>query len=94
MSAPAKTDIFVCNVLERFRDRMVFLRQPEESVMRACFLGQNVTALGFGVAMLQTPPLPEPETPPRDGEKKSDSDQEAQEHPENAAQAPLPKNPA
>ncbi len=29
--------------------------------MRACFLGQNVTALGFGVAMLQTPPLPEPE---------------------------------
>jgi len=34
--------------------------------MRACFLGQNVTALGFGVAMLQTPPLPEPELP---GEK-------------------------
>lgn len=31
--------------------------------MRACFLGQNVTALGFGVAMLQTPPLPEPEKP-------------------------------
>jgi hypothetical protein len=31
--------------------------------MRACFLGQNVTALGFGVAMLQTPPLPEPEHP-------------------------------
>jgi hypothetical protein len=31
--------------------------------MRACFLGQNVTALGFGVAMLQTPPLPEPEPP-------------------------------
>ena len=29
--------------------------------MRACFLGQNVTALGFGVALLQTPPLPEPE---------------------------------
>ena len=28
--------------------------------MRACFLGQNVTALGFGVAMLQTQPLPEP----------------------------------
>jgi hypothetical protein len=25
--------------------------------MRACFLGQNVTALGFGVAMLQTPPM-------------------------------------
>ena len=29
--------------------------------MRACFLGQNVTALGFGIAMLQTPPLPEPD---------------------------------
>jgi hypothetical protein len=25
--------------------------------MRACFLGQSVTALGFGVATLQTPPL-------------------------------------
>jgi hypothetical protein len=25
--------------------------------MRACFLGQSVTALGFGVATLQAPPL-------------------------------------
>jgi hypothetical protein len=25
--------------------------------MRACFLGQNVCALGFGVATLQSPPL-------------------------------------
>jgi len=25
--------------------------------MRACFLGENVCALGFGVATLQTPPL-------------------------------------
>jgi hypothetical protein len=25
--------------------------------MRACFLGQNILALGFGVATLQTPPL-------------------------------------
>lgn len=25
--------------------------------MRACFLGQNICALGFGVATLQTPPL-------------------------------------
>ncbi|MDB5735141.1 MAG: hypothetical protein JWP16_817 [Alphaproteobacteria bacterium] len=25
--------------------------------MRACFLGQGVTALGFGVATLQAPPL-------------------------------------
>jgi hypothetical protein len=29
--------------------------------MRACFLGQNVCALGFGVATLQTPKL---EVPP------------------------------
>ena len=28
--------------------------------MRVCFLGQNVCALGFGVAMVQTYPLPEP----------------------------------
>jgi len=27
--------------------------------MRACFLGQNICALGFGVAMLQTRPLSE-----------------------------------
>jgi hypothetical protein len=25
--------------------------------MRACFLGQNICALGFGVATLQVPPL-------------------------------------
>jgi hypothetical protein len=25
--------------------------------MRACFLGQNIFALGFGVATLQSPPL-------------------------------------
>jgi hypothetical protein len=32
--------------------------------MRACFLGQNVCALGFGVATLQTPPmLTEPAQP-------------------------------
>ena len=29
--------------------------------MRACFLGQNVCALGYGVAMVQTPPLVEDE---------------------------------
>ena len=28
--------------------------------MRACFLGQNICALGYGVAMVQTPPLDEP----------------------------------
>jgi hypothetical protein len=35
--------------------------------MRACFLGQNICALGFGVATLQAPPLvmdePAEETP-------------------------------
>jgi hypothetical protein len=25
--------------------------------MRACFLGQNICSLGFGIATLQTPPL-------------------------------------
>jgi len=46
--------------------------------MRACFLGQNVCALGYGVAMVQTPPLPPdqkgddvtptpPEVAPKDG---------------------------
>ena len=31
--------------------------------MRACFLGQNVCALGYGVAMVQTPPLPQDHKP-------------------------------
>jgi len=35
--------------------------------MRACFLGQNICGLGYGVATLRTPPLvmdqPAPETP-------------------------------
>ena len=34
------------------------------SDMRACFLGQNVCALGFGVAMVQSPPLDEAADPP------------------------------
>jgi hypothetical protein len=36
--------------------------------MRACFLGQNICGLGFGVATLRTPPLvmdqPASELPP------------------------------
>jgi hypothetical protein len=32
--------------------------------MRACFLGQNVCALGYGVALVQTPPLVEDRTIP------------------------------
>ena len=31
--------------------------------MRACFLGHNVTRLGYGVAILHTPRLPDPEPP-------------------------------
>jgi hypothetical protein len=30
--------------------------------MRACFLGENICTLGFGVAIVQTTPLKEPET--------------------------------
>ena len=37
--------------------------------MRACFLGQNVCALGYGVAMLQSPPMLDEETGrPHDGQ--------------------------
>ena len=32
---------------------------PRDEIMRACFLGRNVCALGYGVATLQTPPLHE-----------------------------------
>ena len=31
--------------------------------MRACFLGQNVCALGYGVAMVQTLPLTQDQKP-------------------------------
>jgi hypothetical protein len=47
-------------------------RQLENIDMRACFLGQNVAALGFGVAMLQTVPLPEPEPPENPARDASD----------------------
>ncbi len=30
--------------------------------MRACFLGQNICVLGYGVATLQAPPLPDDDT--------------------------------
>jgi hypothetical protein len=50
--------------------------------MRACFLGQNVTALGFGVAMLQTPPLPEPP------EEKTPAAKEAEPAASKAPEAP------
>jgi hypothetical protein len=34
-----------------------FLFSHGKEKMRACFLGQNICALGFGVATLQSPPL-------------------------------------
>ena len=36
-----------------------FLLASYGAQMRACFLGQNVCALGFGVAVVQSPPLDE-----------------------------------
>jgi hypothetical protein len=37
--------------------------------MRACFLGQNVCALGFGVAVVQSPPVEQiRDRPPKDQE--------------------------
>jgi hypothetical protein len=76
----------------------------EKKKMRACFLGQNVCALGFGVAMLQTPPMmaepaprsgPTPniipdETPIRPGNEPS-ADPVAAFHP--AVPDPLPHAP-
>ncbi len=46
--------------------------------MRACFLGQNVCALGYGVATLQTPPMPDEDpakpkgTPDKPGRARQD----------------------
>jgi hypothetical protein len=34
-----------------------FLLREWVVVMRACFLGQSICALGYGVATLQSPPL-------------------------------------
>jgi hypothetical protein len=45
--------------------------------MRACFLGQSVTALGFGVATLQTPPLVADEATGKPLEDHADSRSEA-----------------
>jgi hypothetical protein len=41
--------------------------------MRACFLGRNVCALGFGVGMVQTLPLTE-EAHPRDADPSAPPD--------------------
>ena len=48
---------------------MVVFLLPWNNDMRACFLGQNVCALGYGVAMVQTLPLPEnPDAKTRDSD--------------------------
>jgi hypothetical protein len=39
--------------------------------MRACFLGQNVCALGYGVAMVQTYCLVDPPHQPGEGESEA-----------------------
>jgi hypothetical protein len=46
-----------------------FRRADDFHFMRACFLGQNVFALGFGVATLQSPPLVRDEPAAQPGEK-------------------------
>jgi hypothetical protein len=45
--------------------------------MRACFLGQNICSLGFGVATLRTPPLvmDEPVTEAKESQTASTVDQ-------------------
>ena len=60
--------------------------------MRACFLGQSVTALGYGVAMLQTPPLAA--EPPLENQWRSHSEPEREWDPK-AGDAPQnPPEPA
>ena len=60
--------------------------------MRACFLGQNVTALGFGVAVLQIP-LPAAE-PPLENQWRSHAEPEKQQKADAIfAKAPEPPPP-
>jgi hypothetical protein len=61
--------------------------------MRACFLGQNVTALGFGVAMLQT--QPQAAEPPLENQWRSHPEPEPQQKADAATEkAPKPPEPA
>ncbi len=39
--------------------------------MRACFLGQNICSLGFGVALVQSPAVPDPAAVPQDEDARS-----------------------
>jgi hypothetical protein len=55
---------------ERFAARIIFTSEAGRQKMRACFLGQNICNLGYGVAILQAPRLvmDEPVRPPSERE--------------------------
>jgi hypothetical protein len=57
--------------------------------MRACFLGQNICALGFGVATLQTPPLVT-DVPAEESPAASPADQHVSQMNQKETLAPLP----
>jgi hypothetical protein len=42
---------------ERFVTEIIFTSEAGRRKMRACFLGQNICNLGYGVATLQAPRL-------------------------------------
>jgi hypothetical protein len=42
---------------ERFVTGIIFTAESRKTKMRACFLGQNICNLGYGVAILQAPRL-------------------------------------
>jgi hypothetical protein len=42
---------------ERFVAIVIFISRAGKKKMRACFLGQNICNLGYGVAVLQAPRL-------------------------------------
>jgi hypothetical protein len=50
--------------------QIIFASEAGRRKMRACFLGQNICNLGFGVAILQAPRLvmDEPVRPPSEAE--------------------------
>ncbi len=59
--------IFVSGA-ERFVIGIIFTAESRKTKMRACFLGQNICNLGYGVAILQAPRLVMDEpAPPHSG---------------------------
>jgi hypothetical protein len=48
--------IFACGA-ERFVTGIIITAESRKTKMRACFLGQNICNLGYGVAILQAPRL-------------------------------------